>query len=159
MAWPSDLWTNKVVFVVVVSRRAYTKECNAVLPINIQNTDTGPQHCTSSTVHYISPQDGCTSTPNIAGVMSHVRHPLINYTTSTISTAHKDTLKNAGGLTKLTKLQCNSKKATLSNKSPWPYAKQYSKQSSKRTKKHAAKYHSTISVWSPTQYTIIQNSI
>ena len=112
MAWPSDLWTNKVVFfvVVVVSRRAYTKECNAVPPINTQNTDTRPQHCTSSTVHYISPQDGRTSTPNIARVMSHVGHPLLNYTTSPISTAHNDKLKNAGGLTKLTNYSAIAKR-------------------------------------------------
>ena len=81
--------TTSCFFVVVVLRRAYTAECNAVLPINTQNTDTRPQHCTSSTVHYTSPQDGCTSTPNIAGVMSHVRHPLLNYTTSPLFTVHK----------------------------------------------------------------------
>ena len=78
--------------------------------INIQNTDTRPQHCTSSTVHYISPQDGCTSTPNIATVMIHVRHPLLNYTTSPISTAHNDKLKNAGGLTKLTNYSAIAKR-------------------------------------------------
>ena len=132
--------------VVVVSRRAYTKECNAVLPINIQNTDTRPQHCTSSTVHYISPQDGCTSTPNIARVMIHVRHPLLNYTNSPISTAHNDKLKNAGGLTKLTNYSAIAKRPHQAINHHGPYAKQYSKQSSKRTKKHAAKYHSTISV-------------
>ena len=71
---------------------------------------TRPQHCTSSTVHYISPQDGCTSTPNIAGVMSHVRHPLLNYTTSPIPTAHKDKLKNAGGLTKPTNYSAIAKR-------------------------------------------------
>ena len=42
--------------------------------------------------------------------MSHVRDPLINYTTSTISTAHKDTLKNAGGLTKLTNYSAIAKR-------------------------------------------------
>lgn len=73
-------------------------------------TQTRPQHCSSLPVHYISPQDGCTSTPNIAGVMSHVRHPLINYTTSSLSTAHKDKLKNAGGLTKLTNYSATAKR-------------------------------------------------
>ena len=47
---------------------------------------------------------------NIAGVMSHVRHPLLNYTTSSLSTAHKDKLKNAGGLTKLTNYSATAKR-------------------------------------------------
>ena len=50
------------------------------------------------------------STPNIAGVMSHVRQPLLNYTISSISTAHKDTLKKAGGLTKLTNFSAIAKR-------------------------------------------------
>ena len=60
-------------FFFFVSRRASKAECNAKSPIlRTRNTDTRPQNCTTPdcTLHVNMPQDGCTSTPKVAGVMS-----------------------------------------------------------------------------------------
>ena len=64
---------HQVSFFFFVSRRASKAECNAKSPIlRTRNIDTRRQNCTTPdcTLHVNMPQDGCTSTPKVAGVMS-----------------------------------------------------------------------------------------
>ena len=74
MAFPSVSDRGKPVFfffVLFVSRRAYMAECTAKSPRHLatKNRDTA-LYDTTYTLQVNMPQDGCTSMPKVAGVMS-----------------------------------------------------------------------------------------